>query len=145
LQQLGQQLPTLPTNLKMIYKKSIHNNIGPRSSSSDILGALASIVALFSEVFILVDALDELTDLARYEFLNQILHFQVHLFATSRIIPDIAQCFEAAIVLTIRPSDRDIRTLIYDNPNGRMRQAIQKSPELEEQIKESVVQRADGI
>ncbi|OJJ80314.1 5'-methylthioadenosine/S-adenosylhomocysteine nucleosidase family protein [Aspergillus glaucus CBS 516.65] len=86
LKQLSQDWPSLPDAVSNLY----HKHQRTRPSYDDISKALLSVVALYSRVFIIVDALDECqaSNGCRSRFLSEIFYLQaetgVNLFATSR-------------------------------------------------------------
>jgi Cdc6-like AAA superfamily ATPase len=90
LKQLATSQITLP-HLKDLYDRNKFRQMRP--SLDEILGTLRSVVALYSRVFIIVDALDEcqITDDCRTRFLREIFNLQkmcsVNFFTTSRPIP----------------------------------------------------------
>src|SRR5271170_1914985 len=96
LKQLVQEQPFIPENVQSLYKH--HKAKRTRPLLDEISKSLQSVVANYSRVFIIVDALDECSDGDRRRFLSEIFNIQdkigVSLFATSRFILDIRQEFE---------------------------------------------------
>lgn len=80
----------------------------------EILGVLQNVVATYSRVFIIVDALDESQTVGncRSKFLSAIfsLHdkYDLNIFATSRFIPEIEENFNGSMSLEIRAHNEDI-------------------------------------
>ncbi|EUC34783.1 hypothetical protein COCCADRAFT_35604 [Bipolaris zeicola 26-R-13] len=116
LKQLAQARSSLPQTVRSLYDK--HRSMKARPSIDDISVALHSVVAEFSRVFILVDALDEcrVNDSCRAKLLSQLSQLQTscgaNLFATSRFIPDITKTFERDTWLEIRASKHDIQRYV---------------------------------
>jgi hypothetical protein len=95
LKQLTQGQASLPDSVKSLYDK--HKITHKRPSLDEISKTLQSVAAMYSRVFIAVDALDEYQESngGRATFLSEIFNLQerclASLFATSRFIPEISQ------------------------------------------------------
>ncbi|KAF3291558.1 hypothetical protein TWF970_000772 [Orbilia oligospora] len=110
LKQLTRTQDSLSNYVKDLYDRCK----GIQPSRAEIVKALGAVVASYSRVFIVVDALDEYERCS--EFLGQL--FEIHknyasnIFATSRPIPEIRGIFErheiSLIELEIRASEADI-------------------------------------
>lgn len=148
MKQLAGTRPSLPRNIKDLYGE--HSCKGTRPSLNEISKALQSIAALYSRVFIIVDALDECqaSDGCRSRFLSQIFSLQAktgaNLFATSRHLPEIEKEFSGNPHLEIRASDRDVRKYIKEHM-FRLPDFVGRSPELQEEIKTGIVQSVQGM
>jgi hypothetical protein len=112
---------------------------------------LQSEVLRFSEVFIVVDALDECPESndTRDSFIAEIrkLHPIVHLMVTSRDISTIEREFEAAARVEIRAIDSDVRRYL-ESRIGRERRLlrhVKADPDLHETIINTVVEKAKGM
>jgi len=153
LRQIAQHNSTLPVisdALRLLHERYMKKQSRP---SVDILSKmLHSIVSAYSQVFICVDALDECqtTDGCRAQFLTELLSLQrdcrVNLFATSRWIPDIADCFapEDALTVEIRAKAEDVRR--YTNSRlPRLPGFVTRSPQLQEEIKLGIEKAVDGM
>lgn len=146
LKQLYQQRPYLPGEAYMLYRRFKPKQAQPPSLA--IANSLDSVTALFSRVFILVDALDEADSRQRAEFVSSLLALQakgkVNIFATSRFMPDIVREFSGATTLEIRASDQDIERYL----DGRMPGLAcfpDWSERLREEIKSTIRQAVDGM
>jgi len=147
LKQLVQEQPFIPENVQSLYKH--HKAKRTRPLLDEISKSLQSVVANYSRVFIIVDALDECSDGDRRRFLSEIFNIQdkigVSLFATSRFILDIRQEFEGrSTMLEIRAKDEDVRRYL-DGHTSRLPLFVLKSPDLEEEIKTGIIEAVDGM
>ena len=113
LKQLSQTRSSLPDSVKALYDQ--HKNKRTRPSFDEISRTLQSVAAMYSRVFIVIDALDECqaSDGCRTRFLKEIFKVQTksgaNIFATSRFIPEITERFQGSISLEIRASEEDVR------------------------------------
>ncbi|KAL5329352.1 hypothetical protein ACEPPN_002864 [Leptodophora sp. 'Broadleaf-Isolate-01'] len=113
LKQLAQGLSSVPESVKFLYE--CHKDKRTRPTLNEISSTLQSVGALYSKIFIIIDALDECqaSDGCRTKFLEQIFAFQVknraNIFTTSRFIPDVTERFRDSLCLEIRASDHDVR------------------------------------
>ncbi|KAH8728255.1 hypothetical protein GQ44DRAFT_599760, partial [Phaeosphaeriaceae sp. PMI808] len=108
LKQLAQGLSSLPDTVKWLHGK--HKDKTTRPSFDEISKTLQSVAAIYSRVFIIVDALDECH--CRTKFLSEIFSLQAqagaNIFATSRPIPDIEGEFKGCLTREILASDGDV-------------------------------------
>ncbi|KAH6672607.1 hypothetical protein B0J14DRAFT_483401, partial [Halenospora varia] len=147
LKQLVQKHSSMPDSVKELhdrYKKRT------RPSFDELSRALHSAIALYTRVFIIVDALDECSEIdgCRKRFLAEMFDLQAtrgaNLFATSRFIPAIADTFKECTSLEIRASDDDIRIYL----NGHMSQLpgfIGRNQELQGKIMTELIKAVDGM
>ena len=148
LKQLAESRLSLPAAVKELYNR--HETKRTRPSLREVSDALQAVIALYSRVFIIVDALDEcqVFDGCRQRFLSEVFSLQANhranLFATSRFIPDITTKFQEYISLEIRASKEDI---------GRYLEAHMRhlSPfddwnrQLQDEIKVAIADAVDGM
>ncbi|KAK3934115.1 hypothetical protein QBC46DRAFT_368418 [Diplogelasinospora grovesii] len=112
LKQLTQSRLSLPDNVKSLYDR--HKTKRTRLSLDEILGLLQSVAAMYSRVFIIVNALNEcrVSDGCRTRFLSELFNLQTrhetNIFATSRFIPEIINRFKTGVSLEIRASTDDV-------------------------------------
>ncbi|OCK78779.1 purine and uridine phosphorylase, partial [Lepidopterella palustris CBS 459.81] len=148
LKQLSQERPSLLDSVKDLYHR--HKAKRTRPSFDDILRALQAVIAVYSRVFIVVDALDECqaSDGCRSRFLSEIFNLQVkcqaNVFVTSRFIPEIAEMFNGSTSLEICASNEDVRKYL----EGHMSQLpsfVSRNNDLQEEIKTEIVQAVDGM
>ncbi|EGX53194.1 hypothetical protein AOL_s00006g572 [Orbilia oligospora ATCC 24927] len=110
LKQLARTQDPLSSCVKDLYDRCK----GIRPPRTEIIKALGAVVASYSRVFIVVDALDEYERCS--EFLGQLFeihkNYALNIFATSRPIPEIRGIFErheiSLMELEIRASEADI-------------------------------------
>jgi Cdc6-like AAA superfamily ATPase len=148
LKQLAQGQSSLPVNVKNLYDH--HQTRMTRPSLDEISKAIQSVAAMYSRVFIIVDALDECqsNDGCRPRFLSEIFTLQAqcgtNIFATSRFIPEIQKEFEGSIMLEIRASNHDVQRYL-DGKISRLRPFISRNLTLQEEIKGSIIEAVDGM
>jgi Cdc6-like AAA superfamily ATPase len=148
LKQLVQEQPSIPDNVQTLYDR--HKDKRTRPSFGEILGILQTVVTIYSEVFIIVDALDEcqISDGCRQSFLSNLFKLQaicgVKLFATSRPISSIEKEFEGNVKLEIRASEEDVRRYL-EGYMFRLPGFVARSSELQEEIKTDITNAVDGM
>ncbi|KAJ7080059.1 hypothetical protein C8R44DRAFT_534042, partial [Mycena epipterygia] len=129
-------------NVHKLYEK--HRESRTRPSPAEDHAVLHSTIADYSQVFILVDALDEYPDDDLLQHLYD-LGPRVNLLVTSRYIPiNHITSFEK---LEIRAREVDIRTYLEGRimKSPRLSKHIQNSPDLREAMEARIVQRSDGM
>ncbi|KAH9207677.1 ankyrin repeat protein, partial [Leptodontidium sp. 2 PMI_412] len=138
LRQLAEVQASLPESVMALYNK--HKGRRTRPSLDEISTSLRSVVAVFSKVFIIVDAIDECQVLGGYrsKFLSKIFALQketkVKLFATFRTNLDIEKNFKGHLSREILASDRDVQTYL-DGHMSQLHECVSSSPKLQEEIK----------
>ena len=148
LKQLVQKLFPVPDSVKMLYNQ--HKDKGTRPPLDKFLKILESIIAKFSKVYIIIDALDEcqLSGGCRPRFLSSILSLQARtgarLFATSRSIPDIEKTFKNCLSLEILASDEDIQ-IYLNNHMSQLPTFVLSKPKLQEEIVTEIVKAVKGM
>jgi hypothetical protein len=146
LKQLAECQPALPDSAKDLY--DLHKTKRTRPTLKEISRALQSVAAIYSRVFIVVDALDEcqVSDGRRTRFLTEIFGLQVkcgtNFFATSRFIPEITEKFNGSTSLEIRARDEDVQKYL----DGRISQSESKFlKSYREEIKAEITKAVDGM
>jgi predicted ATPase len=148
LKQLGQERLSLPNSVKALHDR--HRDEKTRPLIDELSRALQSVAAMYSRVFIIVDALDEcqVHDACQARFLSEIFTLQAktgaNLFATSRHTSNIKKEFEGSTLLEIRASAEDVRRYL-DGHVLRLPGFVIRSPELQEEIKAAIVKAVDGM
>ena len=146
LKQLAQERPSLPDIVRELYNQ--HKRTRP--SFDDISRALQSVAAMYSQVFIVVDALDECqaSNGCRTRFLTEIFDLQkkcgANFFATSRFIPEITETFARSNSIEIRASKDDVHRYV-EGHIGQLLSFVQKNKELQEEIKTRISDAVDGM
>jgi hypothetical protein len=108
------------------------------------------VVAAYSRVFIIVDALDEcqISSGCRQRFLSGLFNLQAksgaNFFATSRPISNIEKEFEGNPRLEIRASKEDVRRYL-DGQLFRLPRFVARSYELQEDIRTGIINAVDGM
>jgi hypothetical protein len=152
IKQLSLERSSLPNTVKDLYKK--HQARETRPSLDEISITLLSVAAMYSRVFIVVDALDEfqVSEGCLTRFLSTIFALQAktgaNIFATSRFIPEITEKFAGSLSVEIRASDEDLR--VYLDGNRSLMPAFDgRSPELQRElmleIKTEIIKAVDGM
>ncbi|KAJ0420503.1 hypothetical protein BJY00DRAFT_323758 [Aspergillus carlsbadensis] len=107
LKQLAGQQSCLNQTVKSLYSDHIIPDTTP--TVEQVLSALQAVIAGFSTVYIVIDALDECQATHRRKLLSQLFDLQdrysLNILATSRFIPDILEQLEQAKLLEIRISN----------------------------------------
>ena len=148
LGQLVQGQPSVPNSVKSLHER--HKTKRTRPSFDEISKALQSTIANYSRTFIIIDALDECgtSDGGREKFLSEIFNLQAEtgasIFATSRFIPDITEEFKGSPSLEIRANGEDVRRYL-DGHMSHLRPFVSRKPDLQEEIKNQIVQAVDGM
>ncbi|RYP43045.1 hypothetical protein DL770_011882 [Monosporascus sp. CRB-9-2] len=148
LKQLAQGRSPLPESVVSLYES--HKDKRTRPSFDEISRALQSVTALYSQVFIVVDALDECqtTGGCRTRLLSMLFSLQAkygtNLFTTSRFIPEITEMFSRSTSLEIRASAEDVRRYV-DGDISHLPSFVGRNPELQEEIKTGIVKAIDGM
>ncbi|KAF4438156.1 ankyrin repeat protein [Fusarium austroafricanum] len=143
LKQLSQESPSLPYSIKALYDQ--HKSKRTRPSFDEISRTLHSVVAKYSRVFFIIDALDECqtSNDCRKSFLTEIFKIQAksgaNIFAASRSIPEITEIFEGSIVQEIRASEDDVRRYLNSHMS-RLPSFVSRNERLQEEIKAGIVQ-----
>jgi Cdc6-like AAA superfamily ATPase len=148
LKQLVQGQSSVPECIKSLYDS--HKGKHMRLSCDDITKALQTVAALYSRVFIIVDAIDECqrSEGCRTKFLTEVLALQskcgVNIFATSRFIPDIEETFREQPSVEIRASEQDVCTYI-DGHISHLPSFVGRNLDLQEKIKAEITKAVDGM
>ena len=148
LKQLAHRRPSLPTSVKDLYIQ--HQVMKTRPSLEEISRALQSVAAMYSRVFVIVDALDEcqVSDNSRSRLLAELSSLQAktntNLFATSRPNHYIEREFKGCVSLEISASDEDVRKYL-DGHMSQLPAFVLKRPDLQEEIKAKITEAVEGM
>lgn len=148
LKQLVQAQTSIPRSVMDLYER--HRERRSRPSVQELAKLLTSSVTNFSQVFIVVDALDECQESygCRSKFISQLLdlHTQsgINLFVTTRHIPHIIEQFTGSIKKEIRASDEDIERHL-EGCMINLPGFVSTKPDLRAEIKEKIGEAADGM
>jgi hypothetical protein len=146
LKQLAQSQSYLPRSVQDLYDR--HKERQTRPSLEETSRALHSVATMCSQVFIIVDALDECqpSEYCRSRFLSEIFTLQknckVNIFATSRFILEITEKFKGHTLLEICARDEDIQKYL----EGRILQSDRKFLKtFHKEIKTKITKAVDGM
>lgn len=147
LKQLSQGCPSLPGHVKALHEKhGRQERQGP--SVKELSEALQSVAAIYSRVFIAIDALDEAATECRTQFLAEIFRLQsecrANIFATSRALPEITSKFGKAISLEIRARDEDMRRYVQGHID-QLPRFVSRDPKLQEEVGNEIIRSAQGM
>ncbi|KAJ3525468.1 hypothetical protein NM208_g11627 [Fusarium decemcellulare] len=116
-----------------------------RPTLGEISTTLGSVARLYSQVFIIVDALDEFQTSDNYRsILGEIFSLRAackaNVFATSRFIPEITENFSAraSLVVEIRADPNDVRRYV-EGHISRLPFFVRSNPALQEEIKTEIL------
>lgn len=149
LKQLSHGQPSLPGSVRDLYDR--HKKDQTRPSINEISSTVDSVVAAYSKIFIIVDALDEChDDQCRTEFLSRVFDLQrrsgAKFFATSRHVPNITEEFKkrTSLELEILATDDDVREYIH-NRLDRLPSFVNHRPTLQEEVKTEIAKAVEGM
>ena len=119
----------------------------------DCTELLASIVRQFDKAIVVVDALDECTEVGdrqfqnREEFVKELLGLPLKLFITSRHLETIGGLLQSATKLEIRPDPGDIRSYLNSRiqDSTKLKAYIKKDSELKNDIINTVVTKYSEV
>lgn len=153
LKQLAYGQSCLPQDAKTIF--DAYKGKTQRPSLDDIKKLLRCMTDSYLRVFILVDALDECqgSDECRANFLTYMFFLRdkskVNIFATSRLIPEIMEKFEACKRMEIRATEDDVRRYVYGQLDGgnmeHLPSLIKHKPDLKDEIIKGISDAVDGM
>jgi hypothetical protein len=148
LKQLSKRRSSMPDSVRALYDR--HEKERTRPPLDDISETLQSVAAMYSRVFVVVDALDEcqISDGCLARFLSKVFNLQAeckaNLFATSRFIPDIMKTFEGNVSLKICARNEDVERFVA----GHMSQLpsfVFHHLDLQHEIKVTISKAANGM
>ncbi|KAJ6563628.1 hypothetical protein DFH09DRAFT_920088, partial [Mycena vulgaris] len=130
-----------------LYGKHLEQRTRP--SLEDVSCVLHSTISEHSNVFLIVDALDEYPEQQRDILLRCLsaLGLTVSLMLTSRPHINLDHVFESPETLEIRATEDDIRRYLDRQIVGsfRLSRHIENRPNLREEVETTIVRRSDGM
>lgn len=148
LKQLCRGRPSLPDFMRVFHDK--HKKHQTRPSLGEIMKNLHSVAAMYSRVFIIVDALDECqsSDGCREQFLRNIFSLQnkvqSNIFATSRHVHEIEEQFSGSTSLQIRAMDEDVHAYLASQIY-KLPPFVRRDVGLQNRIKTTIAKTVDGM
>lgn len=147
LQQLLQQTSTLPENMKSIYTE--HRKKGIRLGQAGCVNVLKSAIPTFSEVFVVIDALDECTKTAAQDFIEPVLKLAgVRTLVTSRRnSPNLGHHFNSVSELEVSASIDDVRMYLKGRikEDSELADVVAEYPDLHERIVTMIEKKCRGM
>ncbi|OAX82907.1 hypothetical protein ACJ72_02732 [Emergomyces africanus] len=151
VRQLVERRQIIPENVHNLYKR--HRGKGTNPTYSEYLHLLLSLAKDCSEVYIVIDALDECMDKNSQFIWNDLLTklkdcvSNLRLLYTSRVIDDLTGILAKSSLIDVRASDADIVSYIQEQLQSKntLLQFCQQDPTLQRKILENVVSKAEGI
>lgn len=147
--QLVEHPGSLSADVVDLYKKCVDR--GTRPLLSEVSRILQSEICKCSNVFVVLDALDEYSesDGTRQLFLAELRRLipNISLSVTSRDITNVEQEFQNAVRLEIRANDKDLRSYLRSRIEGQpqIKRYIQKDGTLQDTILDTIVEKANGM
>lgn len=148
LKQLAGGRHSLPESTKDLYRQ--HSIKRTQPSLEELLIDFECVISQYSEIFIILDALDECQLSGLNSLLSKLFDFQkdhkMKILATSRPIPEITDWFSSinSIKLEIRAETSDVTKFI----EGRMEELLyvaRRNQTLKEEIKAGISEAVDGM
>ena len=138
----------LPQDIQDAFEAYERTGVTP--SLDQMKGFLHAVIRDYSRVFIVIDALDEISDeSARSKFLEclQELGPSVSILATSRPQQNIAQHFNGAKKIELSANNGDIEKYLRSRTGAtsRLTRMIQVNPQLGDEIVRTVIQAAQKM
>ncbi|KAL7912680.1 ankyrin repeat-containing domain protein [Trichoderma velutinum] len=148
LKQLAEGCNPLPESTKELYNE--HSKKRTRASLEELKTDLTCVMAKYSKIFIILDALDEPKlfelNLLLCELFKLQKQHRIKLLATSRPIPEIVDRFNNLniIKLQIYAETSDVTTYVEAHMD-RLHKVARESQVLKEEIKADISKAADGM
>lgn len=139
---------SFPESVTNLYNQ--HKEKRTRPSADDIAKTLKDVAAMYSKIFIVVDALDESqpSDGSVSKLLSYIFGLQANtatnFFATSRPIPGIEVQFKACLRRDILASEEDVRKYLDGHMSG-LPTCVSGNLEIQDKIKTEIASAVEGM
>lgn len=149
--QLLEQKLTIPEDVSHLYRK--HCGKGTLLTLTECLELLRSLANDYSEVYIVIDALDECIGQEKEPFWSDLVNQlkacipNLHLFCTSRHIEDVGAVMQSATQIEICASEADIKAYVRDKLKSKdnLVELCHQDPYLQEHIVSTVTSKANGL
>jgi hypothetical protein len=145
-------MPTLPTEVHALYE--MHRGKGTNPTSQEYMDVLQILSHKCSEVYVVIDALDECIDKTGGMIWNKLLFklkssvSNVHLFYTSRVIEDTTNTtLTGSTRIEIRASEADIEAYVRTQikASESLLQICRQDAELQNRIPLAIASKAEGM
>lgn len=132
LKQLIENQDAVPDSLQAVYDRHYEQKTSP--SMNETVKVLEIVVATYTKVFLVIDALDECSEETRWALLDQLREFadNVHIMVTSRLLESIQEDLENFEQLEIKAHKSDVELFVdrQIRKNKNLRRIVQKKPTL---------------
>ena len=153
VRQLVERTPAIPDYVRTLYGN--HRGKGTNPTLTEYLELLRLLAKECSEVYIVIDALDECVEKGGQPIWSDLIIklqayiVNLNLLYTSRDmeIRETAELFRNSTVIPIRATETDIRTYTREQLQSKnvLLQFCQDDPTLQEDILQAVVSNAEGM
>ena len=146
LRQLLQEHISIPSTVAALYDLYASSKNGP--PLDEIVRALQVVISDYTQIYFVIDGLDECDKVTRFDLLSVCSHLQstgrVSLMVTSRPESEVLQHFKAAPTLEIRAESSDLSPYVADQISRLPRHGL-LSDMLRQEIVHKISTRADGM
>lgn len=148
LKQISQNIDPLPDKLRMLYNR--HKDTRTKPSADEILETLHSAVAAHTQVFVVVDALDECQapDSRAAKLISALFDLQaragINILATSRFIPEITEKFSDCSMLEISACAQDIQIYLMSRMS-ELPAFVRRDIKIQNEITIGIIKAAGGM
>jgi hypothetical protein len=146
LRQLADQCAVFPESVTALY--NLHQANGMPLRFEEISSALTEVLQMFSQVFLIVDALDECSEQTRRELLSYLQEQQkrtkIKLLVTSRPTINVQQEFDDCEILEIRADEQDVK-IVLGSLIERLPTFIRTDEMLRNRVKDDIAAAVDGM
>jgi hypothetical protein len=144
-------MPTILTEVRSLYEK--HRGKGTNPTYQEYMDLLQVLSHKCSEVYVVIDALDECIDKTRSVIWNTLLSrlkgsvSNLHLFYTSRDIEDIANTLTGSTRIEIQASKADIEAYVRTQvkTSDSLLQICEQDTEMRNRIPLAIALKAEGM
>lgn len=147
LRQLIESTDGIPPAVLELYDHHRHRNTS--SSVDELCETLLLVIDSFTEVFLIIDALDECSEDLRWELLERLetIEPHVHLLITSRFLDSIDEELKLFSRMEIKAHRADIELFIDHQikKNRNLRKIVERSQALRRDIKDTIVKTAEHM
>jgi hypothetical protein len=144
LKQLVHSRPDIAAPVTGIHDQ--HSERQTKPSLDELTQALLSICSAYTAVYVVVDALDECSNVVRRQLIGKLRSLQasrnMRLMYTSRDVPEVIEYFRSSPSLEIRASEEDVRRFVIDQLPQLY---LPVDEELEREIARMIVEAVDGM